>query len=87
MRPTTALIVLGGVIILATVLSAGIAYDRDKGRVAEFYLKPGNSSSPLPNPMMPEPIRPVEVMGFVAGSIMVGLGILRSRTAPIAPAV
>jgi hypothetical protein len=70
---------LGGAIILAAVVSAGIACERDKGRVAEFYQRNGNAAQ-LPSPLLPEAIRPVEVLGFIAGGSMVAVGVQGSRT-------
>ena len=45
MKPALVLMVIGGAIILAAVISAGFTYEHDKQRVAEFYQKNGNAPS------------------------------------------
>jgi hypothetical protein len=85
MKPGLALMFLGTAIILAAVVSAGVAYERDKGRVAEFYQRNGNAA-PLPHELWPEAMRPVEVLGFIAGGIMVAVGVHRSRAPVVTPA-
>jgi hypothetical protein len=79
MKPSLVLMFLGGAIILASVISAGMSYERDKERVAAFYQKNGNGAV-VPNPLMPEAVRPLDVLGFIAGGIMVAVGTAKSRT-------
>ena len=85
MKPALVLMLIGA-IMLATVVSAGVAYEVDKGRVAEFFEKTGNAA-PLPNMLNPEPIQPMEVIGFIAGGIMVAVGFRRSDPRAIRPAI
>jgi hypothetical protein len=82
MRTAVALIVVGGLIILGVVASAGISHERDKERVAEFYRKNSNAAV-LPSGLRPEMISPAELFGFAAGGVMVLVGIWRSRSAAV----
>lgn len=77
MKPSLALIVLGSLIILATLGSAAVSRERDQQRVAEFYHKNTNSAV-LPKALSPDPISLPEVIGFLTGGAMVGVGVVWS---------
>lgn len=64
MRTAVALILVGGLIILGAVASAGVSHERDKERVAEFYRKNSNAAV-LPSELRSGLISPAELLGFI----------------------
>jgi hypothetical protein len=79
MRPTVALIVLGGLIILGAIASSAVRHERGQERVAEFYRTHSNAAV-LPDELRTTPISLAEACGFATGGVMVLAGIWRSRT-------
>jgi hypothetical protein len=78
MKPAVALIVVGGLVILGTLASAGFSRERDHQRVAEFYTRNGNAMI-LPADLRPGIVSFAEVCGFGIGGVMVLVGIWQSR--------
>ena len=74
-----ALIVIGGLLILGPLLANAYNGSRDKDRVAEFYTRNG-SGSVLPYAMMPSGYSNYDWACFVAGAIMVWIGVTRNKS-------
>jgi hypothetical protein len=74
MKPGIVLIVMGGLVLLTAMASAGFSRELDKERVAEFYRKNSNAAI-LPGDLRPGIISFAEMCGFGAGGIMMLAGI------------
>ena len=73
-----ALIVVGGCLILGPVLANAYTSNRDKDRVAEFYTRNSNAAT-LPEQLHPSAYARYDWACLVAGAIMAGIGVTRSR--------
>ncbi len=73
-----ALIVVGGCLILGPVLANAYTSNRDKDRVAEFYTRNTNAAT-LPEQLHPSGYARYDWACLVAGAIMAGIGVTRSR--------
>ena len=82
MRTGIMLIVLGVVVILVPVASYAYRDSRDREHVAEFYQRNSNAAV-LPSDLRPAGYGAYDAACFVAGSIIVLVGIFRSRPARV----
>ena len=73
-----ALIVMGGLLILGPLLAKTCDGKRDKDRIAEFFTRNGNAAV-LPYEMKPSGYADYDWACFIAGALMVWIGIRRSR--------
>src|SRR5579871_6189271 len=74
-----ALIVIGGFLILGPLLANAYNGNRDKDRVAEFYTRNGTGAV-LPYAMAPSGYTNYDWGCFVAGAIMVWIGVTRNKS-------
>jgi hypothetical protein len=83
MRPAVVMIIVGGVLMVAGLVSGGVRHERDMERVAEFYkgrpTPSGFGYSSLPADLRPPVTSLAELSAMGAGGLLLLVGIIRSR--------
>jgi hypothetical protein len=79
MRPGIVMILVGGLIVLCSIVGAAIRHERDQERLAQLYRDKGTQIL-VPSEMRSNVITFAEFSGFTIGSVVILIGVFRSRT-------